>query len=229
MSKEDRDKMEKDLTFWEKVIKLQAEAKVDKDKKGNNGKYTFPYRDKDSILSVIKPVLYNLGLSLRNTHDIISLEGRIFIKCSAILTDGVDQIESVAFAELENSALLKGAQLTGSTITYAERYALCSLLLITTDFPEIEKIAEGADINSSLNIKGDKKIVKTLDEMNLESAKYQFKPLYERYINRMAFSDDDKKKLYHIYMNSIDADKQISREKLGVKAMCDSLIERFGL
>lgn len=215
--------MENNLTFWEKFTEIQSLAKVDKDKKG----YKFSYRDKDSILSVIKPVLKNMGLVIYNTHDIISMENRIFIKCTAILTDGTDRVEAVGFAEISSEAL-KGAQLTGATMTYAERYALTALLLITTDFPEIEQIVSGIDINNTLNPKKEEKKTRTLEDMNFESAKHQFQPLYDKYFNRTFFSESDKKQLFGIYLNIVDPVNQIQKDKLSIKTACDTLIKIFG-
>lgn len=216
--------MPEHLSFWEKVIEIQKACNISKEQKG----YGFKYRNKDDILRVVKPVLASLGLALYFRHSLEEASGRVFFVCEAVLTDGKESLSSRVPVEADAAAKKMPAQNSGSTITYAERYALNALFAVSDFEPDPEQEWIHADINESLNaVKGEKK-TRTLDDMNLETARYQFQPLYEKYINRGVFSEADKKLLYGLYLNVVDPAMQMPKEKLGVKSVCAGLIKLLG-
>ena len=114
-----------------KLQRIQAELKVPKSKYSDFGKYN--YRSLEDIYEAAKPLLDREGLILTVNDEIIMLGNRFYIKATAVLKD----IESegsfctTAYArEEESKPKMDAAQITGSTSSYARKYALNSLLLL---------------------------------------------------------------------------------------------------
>ena len=92
------------------------------------GKYK--YRKAEDILEGVKPHLVE-GSFLLISDEIISVGDRIYVKATATLKYGDDEISTSAFAR--ESLTKKGmddSQITGSTSSYARKYALNGLFLI---------------------------------------------------------------------------------------------------
>ena len=114
-----------------KLQRIQAELKVPKSKYSEYGGYS--YRSLEDIYEAVKPLLDREGLILAVNDEIIMLGNRFYIKATAILKD----IESegsfctTAYArEEESKPKMDAAQVTGSTSSYARKYALNSLFLL---------------------------------------------------------------------------------------------------
>ena len=63
-----------DLSFQERLLKIQTELKAPKNQYNNFGKYK--YRNCEDILEAIKPLLEKYGLSLILTDEIKELGGK---------------------------------------------------------------------------------------------------------------------------------------------------------
>lgn len=112
-----------------KLSELQAEIKVGKSLKNNFGNYN--YRNVEQILSELKPYLAKLGLSLLLSDEVVLVGNRFYIKATAKLSDGVNSVETTAYArESESKKGMDDAQLSGSCSSYARKYALGGLLLL---------------------------------------------------------------------------------------------------
>lgn len=117
------------MSLYEKVNKIQTELNAPKSQYNNFGKYS--YRNCEDILQAIKPLLKSTGLLLIIEDDVVMIGDRFYIKATAKLTDGESAISNTAFAR--ESLTKKGmddAQVTGSTSSYARKYALNGLLCI---------------------------------------------------------------------------------------------------
>ena len=115
------------IEFMSKVAKVQRELKAPKGQYNGFGKYS--YRNCEDILEGANKVLGGLVLTL--SDDIIAVGDRFYVKCTATITDGEFEISNTALAR--ESASKKGmddSQLTGSTSSYARKYALNGLLCI---------------------------------------------------------------------------------------------------
>ena len=113
----------------EKLIAIQSELKAPKNQYNEFGKYN--YRNAEDILEAVKPLLkkYELALTLRD--EIVEVGGRIYVKAIAALFDGKDRIETCAFAREEDAKKgMDSSQVTGSTSSYARKYALNGLFCI---------------------------------------------------------------------------------------------------
>lgn len=113
----------------EKLLKIQCELKAPKNQKNDFGGYN--YRSCEDILEAVKPLLKEESLTLRLTDELINIGERYYIKATAIITDGTDKIENIAYArEEENKKGMDGSQITGASSSYARKYALNGLFLI---------------------------------------------------------------------------------------------------
>ncbi len=114
------------------LSKIQLALHVPKERTNHFG--NFKYRSCDDILEAIKPHLAanNLCLVLKDRPLIVG--GFLYIEATATLTtdDGGDVIESTAVAREPENALPKMSpgQTSGSTSSYARKYALNGLFLI---------------------------------------------------------------------------------------------------
>ena len=112
-----------------KLIKIQHELKAPKKQFNSFGKYN--YRNQEDILEALKPLLYAQGLMLTLTDSIIEAGGSIFVEATASITDGEKTINTVAQAGLDlNRKGMDKAQSTGTSSSYARKYALNAMFLI---------------------------------------------------------------------------------------------------
>lgn len=113
----------------EKLIIVQSTLKAPKNQRNNFGNYN--YRSCEDILEAVKPILAGQGLILTITDDMVMLGNRFYVKATATISDGENSISNSAFArEEETKKGLDSSQITGSTSSYARKYALNGLLCI---------------------------------------------------------------------------------------------------
>lgn len=110
---------------------IQTELKAPKNQKNNFGGYK--YRNLESILENVKPLLNKYNAVLTITDDIITVGERIYVKAIATImsVDDGDNITVSAYAR--EDVAKKGmdlSQLTGACSSYARKYALNGLFCI---------------------------------------------------------------------------------------------------
>ena len=115
--------------FIKKVAKVQSELKAPKNQFNRFGNYY--YRNAEDILESVKPLLIREGLVLTISDDIVQVGDRYYVKATATITDGQNSLTNSALArESESEKGMQSSQLTGSTSSYARKYALNGLLCI---------------------------------------------------------------------------------------------------
>lgn len=115
----------------EKLITIQQKLNAPKDKVNKFGGYN--YRSCESILEAVKPLLKEAGFALIINDEIIMLGNRFYVKAEAKLftTNGELVAISSAYAREEDEKKgMDAAQVTGSTSSYARKYALNGLFAI---------------------------------------------------------------------------------------------------
>ena len=113
----------------EKLIKVQSELKAPKGQFNSFGKYH--YRSCEDILEALKPLLKKHGLLLIITDHVTEVGGRVYVKATAIVRDGDQQVACEAYArESETKKGMDDSQITGTASSYARKYALNGLFLI---------------------------------------------------------------------------------------------------
>lgn len=114
-----------------KLLKVQTELKVPKSQYNIFGKYY--YRNCEDIQEAVKPYLLEEKAVLLVGDEVVKIDERFYIKATARLIDieTGEEISNTAYAREENEK--KGmdlSQLTGSTSSYARKYALNGLFCI---------------------------------------------------------------------------------------------------
>lgn len=109
------------------LVKIQKELKAPKNQFNSFGKYN--YRSCEDILEAVKPLL---GESLLLLSDSIESHlDRVYVKATATFINGEDRVEVSALArEVENKKGMDDSQITGTSSSYARKYALNGLFLI---------------------------------------------------------------------------------------------------
>lgn len=114
-----------------RLINIQNELKVPKNQYNSFGNYNF--RSCEDILEAVKPLLKAAKLSLIISDEIINVGARFYVKATVKLIDenGKELISTSAVArEEENKKGMDASQITGSTSSYARKYALNGLFAI---------------------------------------------------------------------------------------------------
>ena len=112
------------------LVKIQAELKAPKGQFNAFGKYK--YRNAEDIIEAVKPIINKYGTALVISDEVVQVGDRIYIKATATLLDGTDDSISVSgwAREEEVKKGMDAAQITGSTSSYARKYALNGLFAI---------------------------------------------------------------------------------------------------
>ena len=120
---------EKELSLQESLVAIQSVLKAPKNQYNSFGKYK--YRSAEDILEAVKPLLAEHNVVL-NMSDRIELIGtRYYLVCAAKVIKGEEEIMSEGRArEDESKKGMDGAQVTGTSSSYARKYALNGLFCI---------------------------------------------------------------------------------------------------
>ena len=109
--------------FNNALMNVINELKAPKGQYNNFGKYK--YRNAEDIIDAVKPLLFAQGLRMK-ISDVVELIGeRYYVKATVTVTGYGESDETTAYArEAEEQKGMNDAQITGSTSSYARKYAL---------------------------------------------------------------------------------------------------------
>ncbi len=153
------------------LASIQQKLNAPKNQYNSFGKYS--YRNCEDILMALKPLLGQCVLIVND--EMVAVGDRIYVKATATISLGAESISASAFAR--ESLTKKGmddSQITGSTSSYARKYALNGLLLIddNKDADSHRPVESGAK-KSSLTI--------TDLQAHIESCGYTARQICEAY------------------------------------------------
>lgn len=120
-----------------KLLAIQQALKAPKDLR--NDFANFMYRSAESILSEVKPLLYQNNVTLCFSDELVNIGDRYYVKAQVTLSNGDQNIQVTALArEQEDKKGMDQAQITGAASSYARKYALCGLFAIddSSDDPD---------------------------------------------------------------------------------------------
>lgn len=121
--------MSENLSFYEKLIKVQQELKAPKSNFNKFG--NFYYRSAEDILEAVKPLNAKYGLVLTLKDEPVLVGERYYIKATARIADENEWHEVTAYArESQAKKGMDDSQITGTASSYARKYALNGLFLI---------------------------------------------------------------------------------------------------
>ena len=119
------------MSVYKKLIEVQTKLKAPKSQYNSFGKYS--YRNCEDILEALKPILHEVGATIIISDEVVSVNERYYVKATVkfIDTETGDTVEASANArEEDNKKGMDSSQLTGSTSSYARKYALNGLFAI---------------------------------------------------------------------------------------------------
>lgn len=116
-----------------KLVAIQSQLKAPKGQMNKFGGYA--YRSCEDILEAVKPLLAEQGVILTISDEVVvkgeGEKARFYVEATVEITDGESSIKRTAYArESENKKGMDDSQITGSTSSYARKYALNGLFLI---------------------------------------------------------------------------------------------------
>lgn len=171
------------MTLIKKLADIQKKLNAPKGQTNTFGGYK--YRSCEDILMAVKPLLTDLVITVND--EMVLVGDRIYVKATATITDGETSISTSAFArEAVSKKGMDDAQVTGSTSSYARKYALNGLLLID-DNKDADHADNQTDARDFLKEMKHAKSEKALKEIfgaawkstHDDEAKTGFKELYE--------------------------------------------------
>lgn len=119
------------MSIYEKLLSIQTELKVPKSQYNKFGGYN--YRNCEDILETLKPLLKQHNATVLLTDEIENIGDRFYVRVNATFID-IESGEKVTVSALAREDLSKkgmdSSQVTGSTSSYARKYALNGLFCI---------------------------------------------------------------------------------------------------
>ncbi len=114
-----------------KLVEVQNKLKAPKNQFNKFGNYA--YRNCEDILEALKPLLNEVKAIVNISDEVVLVGERYYIKATVKFIDAEtgEVVEASAMArEEENKKGMDASQLTGSTSSYARKYALNGLFAI---------------------------------------------------------------------------------------------------
>lgn len=118
----------------ETLFKIQQEFKSSKNLVNDFAK--FNYRNLESMLADLKPILAKYNCIITFNDDIVNVGVYNYIKSTATITslNTNESISTTAFArEDETKAGMSAGQMTGCGSSYSRKYALCGLCAVNEE------------------------------------------------------------------------------------------------
>jgi hypothetical protein len=160
------------ITLHQKLVAIQQELKAPKNQFNGFGKYK--YRSLEDILEAVKPLLKEHKLVLTLDDEIVNVGEFNYVQAIARLSDGNEVWQVKAYAR--ESVTKKGmddSQITGSTSSYARKYALNGLFAID-DSKDADstndhgKTAPKPEVKNDPNLRTEKQ-VETIKKLLIET------------------------------------------------------------
>ena len=109
---------------------IQSLLKAPKDQYNKFGNYK--YRNCEDILEAVKPLLFSQSCTLTISDEIVMIGTRYYVRATATIKNANGETETTtAYArEDESKKGMDASQITGSTSSYARKYALNGLFCI---------------------------------------------------------------------------------------------------
>lgn len=119
------------MEVYKKLLEIQTRLKAPKGQENTFGHYN--YRSCEDILEAVKPLLKDQNCALVISDGIEHIGERYYVcaEASLIDTETGDKVSNKAYArEEENKKGMDGSQITGTSSSYARKYALNGLFAI---------------------------------------------------------------------------------------------------
>jgi len=139
------------MTIQEVLADIQQKINVPKNQHNKFGGYN--YRSLEDILMALKPLLSAHNAAVMIDDEIVMVGTRYYVKASATLVCGAESLSCVGWArEADERKGMDSSQVTGSTSSYARKYAMNGLFAIDDN--------KDADATNTHEKEADKKATK---------------------------------------------------------------------
>ena len=157
------------------LVYIQSQLKAPKNQHNNFGNYN--YRSCEDILEAVKPLLYDTNCILTISDEVVQVANRVYVKATAKLrTPSGEEFKNTAFArEEENKKGMDASQVTGSTSSYARKYALNGLFCI-----DDTKDADALNTSKEYTDKSVQKPKNVYDEINAATTQAQLVAIWNK-------------------------------------------------
>lgn len=143
------------MSVYQKLLDVQNELHAPKSQRNNFGNYN--YRSCEDIVEAVKPLCKQHGLLLFISDELKLIGERYYIEAKATVIDVETEKEIFVTALARESETKRGmddSQITGSTSSYARKYALNGLFAIDdTKDADTDEQAKQAQNNTKTNNK----------------------------------------------------------------------------
>ena len=160
----------KQLSIYEKLLKIQTELKAPKNQTNKFGGYN--YRSCEDILESVKPLLDKYGCTLKISDALVYIGERYYIQATATLinVENGEVIENTAFArESEEKKGMDSSQVTGATSSYCRKYCLNGLFLIDdTKDADTEEYANQQEKKTKKDVDYRKQLIEYCNSKNID-------------------------------------------------------------
>lgn len=146
MSQKTENSDKRPVTLVEQVLTLQQKLVVPKNQENEEQK--FNYRNIEDIVAAVKPLLADMGCILTFTEEIEVHAGARYVASTATITNTAGETISTKAMAREDDVLPGKcqAQITGSCISYARKYAIGGMLAIDAGKPsDIDSLSPAAE------------------------------------------------------------------------------------
>lgn len=190
------------------LVEIQTSLKVTKDRNNNHGNFNF--RSMEDINQKLKPILKQHNAVFIVSDEMVMIGDRFYIKATATLKSSDSEVSAVGYAREANEQRgMNSAQLTGSTSSYARKYATSGLFAIddnkdADDFMSEDEIKKQDEEKQKNAVDGLRRLILTLplnkqneavqsvlesasikniDDITYREARIQFSAIQKRYKN----------------------------------------------
>lgn len=163
------------MNILEKLLNIQQELKCEKSQYNSFGKYN--YRNAEDILESLKPLLKKYECIIRISDEVVNIGNNNYVKATSSLIscekqgELISEINSCAYArEAIEQKDMNDSQITGSTSSYARKYALNGLFAIDDTKDSDTTNIHGNDQETQTNVPQThvEEFKKTLEECKCE-------------------------------------------------------------
>lgn len=138
--------------FVQKLIRIQSTLKAPKSQFNKFGNYN--YRSAEDILEAVKPLLFEQGLLQTISNEVVCIGMYNYVKCTVEVTDGENTKFVTAYArEAAEAKGMSPSQLSGSSESYAKKYALGDMYNIDDNKDADATNTHGKDEVKTTNLK----------------------------------------------------------------------------
>ncbi len=148
------------------LSKIQSELKAPKNQFNKFGNYS--YRSCEDIVESVKPILNKYNIALIMSDEVVEVGSRIYVKATVKLLDENKEVIATASAYAREEETKKGmaeAQITGSSSSYARKYALNGLFAIDDNKDDDYTNTHGKESKKSSNTNNVKATQKQIEEI----------------------------------------------------------------